>query len=506
MAKGKFEIAKSASRSDPYAVMDKPAAFKPPLSASKIWPILAAVAGVDVLVVGILLLTKNGNTVPGESTTVGTDRMAASTTTAPVISTVELKGMPRAELEQRFSELDSLLHRDLTLTLNPQTAEGEPTEDPIVLTLTQAESGAGLDLNRLTADLNADVGKESGDSYLLDPRDYLVINEDGLRAFAESTAEQYGTEYAPPTAEVEGAADDSTTAKTLVVRTGVTGRSIEAETLFQTLKEAYETVLIAEDPSLALQPALGYELQLPELVDVNALFERYCKAAREPQLNAKTGEISEGMNGYGFDREELTAALAQAAPGEEIRVQMEVIKPEMDAETLRAHLFQDVLAEAHTNHTRITDRTTNLKLACAEIDGTILLPGDVFSFNDVVGERTEEKGYKEAIAYVHGGESEPTVGGGICQVASSIYYAVLQADLKTIEREPHMYLVDYVPSGMDTTIYWGYIDYKFENNSPYPIKIEASVSGGQVHIVLLGTEWKDYTVELSYEVLDTEPW
>ena len=74
MAKGKFEIAKSASRSDPYAVMDKPAAIKPPLSASKIWPILAAVAGVAVLVVGILLLTKNGNTVPGESTTVGTDR------------------------------------------------------------------------------------------------------------------------------------------------------------------------------------------------------------------------------------------------------------------------------------------------------------------------------------------------------------------------------------------------------------------------------------------------
>ena len=517
MAKGKFEAGKSAARpgarSDPYAVKNKPAQ-KPRRGSDKLWPILAGVAGVAVLVVGILILTRNSKPMQDDTTH----------------STIELKGMPRAELERRFADLDQTIRKDLTLTLNPEAEEGEPTEEPIIVTVTTDQSGAGLDLTKLTADLNAGVGQEQGDSYLADPRDYLMLNEQTLRAFLEGVAEEYGTEFAPATVlvrdpdetdetepvtsteatDASGEGEENPTpsapTKILVLNTGSVGRSFTADDLYEAVVNAYETALIAEDPEAVMQPSLRYTLRIPEPVDVDALYKRYCKEPVEPEIDRKTGEVSDGKDGYGFDLEALTAALKDAEPGQELRFRMSAKKPQMDAEKLRESLFKDVLAEAHTNHTAIYNRTNNLKLACEQIDGTILLPGDIFSFNKVVGERTEEKGYKEAIAYVHGGESKPEVGGGICQVASSIYYAVLQADLKTLEREPHMYLVDYVPAGMDATIYWGYLDFKFENDSPYPIKIQASVSDGKVHIVLLGTEWKDYTVKLSYETLSTTPW
>lgn len=122
------------------------------------------------------------------------------------------------------------------------------------------------------------------------------------------------------------------------------------------------------------------------------------------------------------------------------------------------------------------------------IDGTILNPGDEFSFNKIVGERTKEKGYLAAIVYTDGGKSESQEGGGICQVASTIYTCTLLADLEVTERAPHMYLVTYVEPGMDATTYWPSLDYKFKNSTDMPLRVDASVSGGYVHIKLVGTK------------------
>ena len=505
MAKGKFEAGKrpvkAAGHADPYAVKNKPAPAKEGREF-RLWPVLAAVGAVAVIVVGILILSKTN-----VLHSAGTSEALAATTTVP--STVPLEGMPRAELEKRFAELDQVLHKDLTLTLTPNPVEAGHSEEPLELTLSQADTGVGLDLQKLKSDLDGGVGQERGDSYLLDPRDYLTWNDESLQKTLKAFAEEYGTEFAPASDELGTVEDSDANAegvkpeKVLLVRSGVTGRGFTAEDLLETVREAWQLALMSEEPEAALEPVRTYDFQVPEPLDVDQLYERYCKDAVEPQLEKSTGKVKEGEDGCAFDREALTAALEALAPGEELRVGIFTTHPQLSAKELQNTLFKDVIAEAHTRHTAIANRTNNLKLACKEIDGTILMPGEVFSFNKTVGQRTEAKGYKEAIAYVSGGESKPEVGGGICQVASSIYYAVLQADLKTVERQPHMYKVDYVPIGMDATVYWGSLDYKFENNSPYPIKILASVSDGKVHIKLLGTEWKDYTVKLSSEILET---
>ena len=513
MAKGKFEAGsknRPAWDDDPFAVRDKPV-YEP--EKRKVWPFLAAAAGVVVLVAGILVLAKLSSTSPSSDT--------ANPTSTGVVTSAELKGLSRKELEQKANQLALLLNQDMVLTLAPRTSGGVMTEEPMEVVLDHAELDVRLDFARLSADLDQGVGKESTDTYVVNLRDYMTVDDSALENVAKDVAEKYGVELQEPVITLEdpsdnrqngddkqnGDEDKDAADQDLVIQTPSIGRVIHAEDVFALIKAAYESVANAEDPEAALRPTLTYEIQLPQkAVDVNELWERYCKDPVEPTVDPKTGKVSDGKNGYGFDKDELTEALAAAKPGDEVRVRMTTLEPKADADTLRKRLFKDVLGEAHTNHTAIWNRTTNLKLACEAIDGTIVMPGEVFSFNKVVGERTEEKGYKEAIAYVHGGESKPELGGGVCQVASSIYYSVLLADLKTVQREPHMYLVDYVPSGMDATIFWGYLDYKFENTSPYPIKIEASVHDGQVHIVLRGTEWKDYTVKLSYEVLETEPW
>ena len=133
-------------------------------------------------------------------------------------------------------------------------------------------------------------------------------------------------------------------------------------------------------------------------------------------------------------------------------------------------------------------------------------PGDVFSFNEIVGPRSYETGYQDAAIYLNG-ETTDSVGGGICQVASTIYVCALQANLEIVQRTEHMYFVDYVPEGQDATIYWdGGLDFQFRNSTDYPMRIDASVSGGYVHIALWGTNVDGSYAVVTSETLSVTPW
>jgi vancomycin resistance protein YoaR len=132
------------------------------------------------------------------------------------------------------------------------------------------------------------------------------------------------------------------------------------------------------------------------------------------------------------------------------------------------------------------NRTTNIRLSSEAIDNIILTPGQIFSFNKVVGERTSGKGYQVAHVIVKGEFSEG-IGGGICQVSSTLYNSVDEAGLKIVRRFSHSALVTYVPPGRDATVSWGGPDFRFKNNFDKPILVRINIQGGKIAI-------KTYTV------------
>ena len=136
------------------------------------------------------------------------------------------------------------------------------------------------------------------------------------------------------------------------------------------------------------------------------------------------------------------------------------------------------------------------------MNGTILNPGEEFSYNGVVGQRTPERGFKAAGAYSNG-QLIDEVGGGVCQPSSTLYMAVLRADLEVTERTNHSMTVSYTPLGEDATVSYGSLDFKFKNNTDYPIKLVTVREGSQMKVTIIGTKVDDKTVRLGTEILET---
>ncbi len=165
--------------------------------------------------------------------------------------------------------------------------------------------------------------------------------------------------------------------------------------------------------------------------------------------------------------------------------------------------FRNVLFSYGTVHTSEENRINNLQLACDAINGTVLQPGDTFSFNDIVGERTAEKGYKEATVYTTRDDTL-VFGGGISQVTSTLYYCCLYADLEIVERQGQIFHDAFIPGGMDAAVYWGSVDFQFKNSTDGSIRIDAYLSEGRVWIELLGIEEPQFKVDLEQERTESE--
>ena len=180
-----------------------------------------------------------------------------------------------------------------------------------------------------------------------------------------------------------------------------------------------------------------------------------------------------------------------------------------NAEITVADLGEDIFANRLSMSTTKYDstnvnRATNLEIAVNKINGTVLAPGEIFSFNKVVGERTAKSGFKEAIIYADG-ELDYGLGGGICQVSSNLYNTVLKANLEIVERKNHSMTVNYLPIGCDATVSYGSVDFKFKNSRSYPIKIVATINSGVITISIYGIkEENEYTVDIITETLQKE--
>lgn len=285
---------------------------------------------------------------------------------------------------------------------------------------------------------------------------------------------------------------------TLDFTMGVSGVSVDENALIQkildnTAKGDYSSItceMVSADP---------------DPIDIQAIHNAlYAEPANATLEVADDGSytVTDSVQGIDFDVAGAQSILSAAQPGETVSVPLNRQDPAIDTATLKANLFKDVLGEYTTSVSGTADRRSNVQLAAQKCSGTILLPGEVFAYNQVVGQRTEAAGFKKAGAYSNG-ETVQELGGGVCQDSSTLYCAALYANLEIVERHNHSYVSSYVPIGMDATVSWGGPDFQFRNNTDYPIKVVASYANSKVTFQIVGTKTDDYSVKITTETIGT---
>lgn len=259
----------------------------------------------------------------------------------------------------------------------------------------------------------------------------------------------------------------------LIVTKGKTGLSIDREAVKNQVYDLFEQKALP-DAFRGEQSNYTVELSLtqtaPEMPDFQAIRQELCVQPKNAEVDPETYEIIDHVVGIDFLAADLQAAYEAAAEGETFSIPVTLTVPEETSQSLREKLFADVLGEAVTKVGGTANRKTNVKLSAQACNNVILMPGEEFSYNNTTGSRSADKGYLPAPVY-SGGASVDETGGGICQTSSTIYYAVLHSTLQVVERHAHMYATGYVPDGMDATVYFGALDFRFKNNTNYPIKL-----------------------------------
>ncbi|MGI6034856.1 MAG: VanW family protein [Limnochordia bacterium] len=222
--------------------------------------------------------------------------------------------------------------------------------------------------------------------------------------------------------------------------------------------------------------------------EVRALIEGIAAAENIPAQDAcihkLTGQVMPEREGLEIDVDEGLYQVITAPRGKGIRLRRYMVKPSLTSAQLQ--LITIALGRYETGLIGSWQRTENIKLAVHELNNTLVRPGEEFSFNQVVGERTVERGYRPAPIFV-GEAVVPGVGGGICQVSSTLYNVVLRSPkLVVTERVPHSRKVVYVPPGKDATVAWPHTDFKFRNDRSTPVVIRGAVAKGRVIIQIDG--------------------
>jgi len=243
------------------------------------------------------------------------------------------------------------------------------------------------------------------------------------------------------------------------------------------------------------------ESRNPTQLSADTLYSAICAEAADAYYEILDGKVvmHPHVLGVSFD-----TAVAQkiiegnTGHGVSFEIPLQIQEPATTLEDIEAKLFSDIIGEYKTKfNAGDVPRSKNIALATNKIHGTILAPGEVFSYNGVVGERSYSEGFETASVYVNG-ETVPGIGGGICQVSSTLFNAVVFANLDIVERVNHQLTVSYVPLGRDATVDYGNIDFRFRNSSGYPVKIVCSAENGEMYTAIHGHK-EDESLQVSFE-------
>ena len=285
--------------------------------------------------------------------------------------------------------------------------------------------------------------------------------------------------------------------ESVTVTPGADGRQVDTGALLTAVEEALsqgESELRVETQALPTSELTGTVIR--DLVHTEP---------KAPGLD-ENGKLTPAVIGRTVDPEEAQKLLDEAEPGQSVTIPLSYIPPDTTGD--ERLYYKDLLAEVTTYMDGVANRSFNVNRAASFCNGKVIQPGEVFSYIGTIGDPSSRNGYKPSTGYQNG-KTVPMDGGGVCQVSSSLYYCAVYANLEIVKRACHAFATGYIPNGLDATIYYPSLDFKFRNDTGFPIKIVAYTEGGAagtLTVQFFGSNPDNITVKTERYALSSTPW
>ncbi|MBR3720745.1 MAG: VanW family protein [Clostridia bacterium] len=281
----------------------------------------------------------------------------------------------------------------------------------------------------------------------------------------------------------------------LIIKNGTEGLQIQRNQFKQNIAKGYA--------GLEKNVEIPVEHTQRKEIDIDAIHKEIYMPASDAYYTTNPRKVCKEKYGLDFA---ITIEQAKAIikeNKEEYEIPIKKLEPKIKLSDLDNGAFPDVLSRFTTYYgTADVGRNANIALAAKSINSAVLMPGETFSFNDLIGECSTRTGYKESTIYMNG-ELSTGIGGGICQVSTTLYNAVLRSNLEIVERRNHSLGVTYVPAGHDAMVSIGSSDFKFKNNRDYPVKVVAYVGTGSITCEIQGLKQDvEYEVKLESKMIE----
>ena len=449
-------------------------------SKKKKWIILTVIIGI-LIVVALFFSTIFA------LTNINNEKMISGLT----IEGIEISGLTKEEAK---SKLETIYNEKKEKEINLKYEDYENSLNPSML------------------EVNYDIEKAINEAYLLgrsenifknnydilfsliskkDINVEMTLNED----ITKQTIEGIGVNLPGIVIESSYAIEDDE----LIITKGKEGIAVETEKLMNLVKDRLNDIY-AKDDYIDI-PVIN---QKPKEIDIQKIHDEVYKEAKDAYYTKDPFEVYPEVVGIDFDVEEAKKILEEDK--EEYVIKLTLTQPKVTLSQIGSEAFPDRLSYFTTRYDPgDVDRSTNLRIACEKLNGKVIMPGETFSYNKALGPRTVAAGYKNGKIYENG-KVVDGIGGGICQISSTLYNAVLEANLEIVERRNHQFVTSYVGAGRDATVVYGVTDFKFKNTRKYPVRLVASSKNGVATVSIYGIkEDVEYTFDFKTNPIGTIP-
>lgn len=407
------------------------------------------------------------------------------------IKGINVSGLTKEEAKQEISNyINASIPEEITLKHNDFEASISTSQLSIYFNIDEAvEIAYQIGKNGNIFENNLIILKSLFSKTNIDPG--FVIDEEQLKSCLQDISNKLPDKVIESSCYIDG--------DNLIITKGHSGSSINIEESANYIKNNINNLNLKDG-----QLELITEEQSPKQIDLDAIYNEIYKEPVDAYYTQNPYSVFPSENGLDFQISLEEAKQLLQEEKDEYVIPLKILYPNVTTNMIGTEAFPDLLSEFSTKYSASNkNRTTNLILAANKINGTVIMPGETFSYNKIVGERTIEAGYKEAPIYVEG-RVEDGLGGGICQITTTLYNAVLYANLEVLERSNHQFVPSYANASRDATVVYGAIDFKFTNNRDYPIKIICSVSNGIANFKIYGLKSEnDYEVQITSRITGT---